>query len=139
MDVKECLEKGFLRKIRPDPKLLEKEFREAEFDLRKAKDAFDEKNYKWSIIMAYYSMFHAARSTLFALGLKEKRHFAIGVVLEDLVRQGKLEEIYVNYFNSAMESREGADYRYEYSSEIAKDILEMAEKFIRRMKAFKHP
>jgi len=42
--------------------------------LRKAKDAFDEKNYKWSIVMAYYSIFHAARSILFALGLKEKRH-----------------------------------------------------------------
>ncbi len=36
-----------------------------------------------------------------------------------------------------MEAREGADYRYEYSAEIAKDIIETAEKFIGRMKVFK--
>ncbi|MBW2981269.1 HEPN domain-containing protein [Candidatus Woesearchaeota archaeon] len=134
MDIKECLEKNFLAKTKPDKDLIEKEFSEAEYDLEKAKKAFEDEDYKWAIIKSYYCIFHAARAVLFKLGLKEKRHFAVGVVLEDLNKNGKLESKYVNEFNAAISSREDADYHYVYSKETAEYDLKIAQDFLERMK-----
>ena len=79
-------------------------------------------------------MFHTARAVLFKLGFREKKHFAISIVLEDLNKKGKLESKYLNDFNSALSSREDADYHYVYSEESAKHSLEIAEEFNERMK-----
>jgi uncharacterized protein (UPF0332 family) len=134
MNIRECLGKGYLKRIKPDKRLVKKELDESGYDLKRANDNLRKGDYKWSIIAGYYSMFHAARALLFSLGYKEKRHFAINIVLEDLVKKGKLESIHLDYFSSAMEAREGADYSYKYSKEIAEDILEYAKKFTSEMK-----
>lgn len=57
-------------------------------------------------------MFHATRAVLFSLGLKERRHFAIRVVLEDLNAKGKLESRSISNFSAALGAREDADYIY---------------------------
>ncbi|MEW5759206.1 MAG: HEPN domain-containing protein [Candidatus Thermoplasmatota archaeon] len=114
--------------------MIEKELKEAEYDLGRAKHAFEEEDYKWCIVKSYYSMFHASKAIVFSVGYKERRHFAIQVVLENLVKGGKLENIYTQYFSSAMSAREGVDYRYVYSGETAKEMLEIAKKFLARMK-----
>ena len=75
MDIRECLEKGYLIRIRPDKKLVEKEIEESRYDFERATDNLKKGDHKWSIIAGYYSMFHAARALLFSLGYKEKRHF----------------------------------------------------------------
>lgn len=134
MNIRECLEQRFLIKTKPAEDLIQKEFSEAEYDLEKAKKAFEDEDYKWSIVKSYYCMFHAARAVLFKIGLKEKRHFAIGVVLEDLNKQGKLESRHVNDFNAAVSSREDADYHYTYSKEIADYDLKIAYDFLERMR-----
>lgn len=134
MDIDYCLEKGFLVKIDIDEELVNKELREASYDLDKAGKALDDEDFKWAIIKAYYSMFHAARAVLFRLGLNEKKHFAVGVVLEDLNKKGKLESKFVNYFNAAVSSREDADYHYIYSKEIALYNVKIAEEFLTGMK-----
>ena len=134
MDIEDCLKEGFLRKVGIDKKLVEKEINEALYDFEKAEQAFESKDFKWAIVKSYYSMFHAARAVLFSLCYREKRHFAVQVVLEDLVKKGKLESLYLEYFSAAMEAREGADYRYQYSENVAGSILEYAEKFIASMK-----
>lgn len=134
MDIKTCLEQGFLKKIGIDNLLINKEIEESKYDLGKAEKAFDEKDFKWCIIKAYYSMFHAARAVLFKLGYMEKRHFAISVVLEDLNKKGKLESKYLNDFNAAISSREEADYHYTYSKEIAEHNLLIAKEFFSRLK-----
>ncbi len=134
MDVKQCLDEGFLIRIQRDPILIEKEFNEAEYDLNRSKRAFEENDFKWCIIKGYFSMFHAARAVLFSLGYRERRHFAIKVVLEDLVKKGKLKNIYLEYYSSAMSSRENADYRYTYFKENAEDVLVNAQKFLNRMR-----
>ena len=134
MDIKECLEKGYLVKIKAKEDLIKKEMEEAEYDFDKAKKAFDNEDYKWSIVMSYYTMFHAARALLFKLGFREKRHFAISVVLEELNKKGKIERKYINYFNAAISSREDADYRYTYSIRIAEDNLIIAEDFKEKIK-----
>ena len=102
MDVKTCMEKGYLKAIEPDEELVKKEMSEANYDFKGAEKAIAEKDFKWAIVKSYYAMFHAARAILFKLGLREKRHFAIVVALEELNRLGKLESKYVNDFNDAV-------------------------------------
>lgn len=134
MDINECLEKGFLKKIKPDEKLIKKEFDESKYDLGKAENAIQEEDFKWCIVKSYYSMFHASRAILFQVGYMEKRHFAISIVLEDLNKNGKLESKYVNDFNAAVSSREDADYHYTYSKGTAEHTLAIAKEFLNRMK-----
>lgn len=134
MDVEECLQEGFLRKIQVDKKLTQKELGESNYDLSRAKDALEENDFKWSIVKTYYSMFHAAKAVLFSLGLREKRHFAVGIVLERLSKKGKLQFKFINDYKGAMLSREDADYRYVHSKDTAEYLIDVAEEFIEKMK-----
>jgi len=134
MDVESCLREGFLQPIKVERDLIEKEFEEAKYDLGKAERAVEEDDFKWSIVKSYYSMFHAARAVLFSLGLKERRHFAIRIVLEDLNAKGKLESKFVSDFSAALGAREDADYRYTYSQETATYLLKAAGNFLTRVK-----
>lgn len=133
MDLKEALEKGYIIKEDPDPAIVKKELLEADYDLKKAKDSFRKSDYKWAIVQAYYAMFHSARAVLFWQGLREKRHFVIPVVLEQLSNEGKIEQTFIDDFKTAIFSREEADYHYGYSKETAILILQIAERFIQRM------
>jgi len=139
MDIEGCLREGFLQRVKVEPDLIGKELGEANYDLGKAGRAFEEGNFKWSIVMSYYSMFHAARAVMFSLGLKERRHFAIRVVLEDLNAKGKLESRFISDFSAALVAREDADYRYTYSQETAAYLLKAARDFVAKMKALAGP
>jgi len=134
MDINEALQKDFLARESIDPRLVAKELKEAEYDLMKTKESFQQKDFKWAIVKGYYAMFHAARAVLFRLGYREKRHFVVPVVLEELSKQGKLEGEYVTDLNAALYGREEADYHYGYSEETARQSVEMAENFVKRMK-----
>lgn len=134
MNISQAIEEKVLEKIQPDKKLVDKEFSESDYDFEKSQKAFEEEDYKWAIVKSYYSMFHSARGLLFKLGFKERRHFAINIVLEDLNRKGQLESIYLNDFKAAVSAREDADYHYDYSKESAKHILEIAEEFNDKMR-----
>jgi uncharacterized protein (UPF0332 family) len=134
MDIETCMQEGFLQRIEVEPDLIEKELGEAKYDIRKAERAFEDGDFKWSIVKSYYSMFHAARVVLFSLGFKERRHFAIRVVLENLNMKGKLESRFISDFSAALGAREDADYRYTYSQETAAYLLKAAGDFLVRMK-----
>jgi uncharacterized protein (UPF0332 family) len=77
MNIEECLREGYLRRMKPDKVLAEKEFKEAEYDLEKAKKCLMEEDYKWAAVMAYYCMFHSGKAVLFSLGYKEKKHIGV--------------------------------------------------------------
>ena len=134
MNIQGCLDKRHLIRIKPDKGLIMKEITEAEYDLNSAKNAMKSRDYKWAIVKGYYSMFHAARAVLFSLGYRERRHYAVQVVLEQLGKEGKLESVHLDYYSASMEARENADYRYSYSEATAGDIIGYAEKFLERMK-----
>ena len=53
---------------------VERELTEAKGDLDSAKKSLLESDFKWTIIKAYYSMFHACKSLLFSAGYVEKSH-----------------------------------------------------------------
>lgn len=134
MNIQDCINQGYLLNIKPDENLIRKEINESEYDLDKAENSLNEKDWKWTTIASYYSMFHLARAVLFKLGLREKKHFAIVLVLEELNKQGKLEMKYINQFEAAMTSREDADYHYTYSQTTAEHSLKTAKEFIQRLK-----
>ena len=134
MNVEECIRKGFLKRIKSGRDIVEKEFLESENDLAAASEELKKGGHKWSIVKSYYSMFHAARGVIFSMGLKERRHFAVHVVLEELVKKGKLQSIYPDYFAAAMEAREAADYRYVYSEAAAQRMRGNAEEFLAMMR-----
>lgn len=79
-------------------------------------------------------MFRAARAVLFSMRFKERRYFVIGIILERLSRDGKLESKYINDFRAATSSREDVDYRYIYSLDTATYLVNTAEEFLERMK-----
>ena len=78
-------------------------------------------------------MFHAAKAVLFLLGLKERSHYSVGEVLDALSNEGRLESSYVDDFKGAMSEREGADYHYRHSASTAREMVEIAPKFAKRM------
>ncbi len=134
MDIESCLREGFLGRVKVEADIVEKEIKEASYDLSRAERALKDGDFKWSIVKSYYSMFHAARAVLFSLGFKERRHFAIRVVLEDLSAKGRLESKFISDFSAALGAREDADYRYTYSQETAAYLLRAARDFLVRMK-----
>lgn len=134
MDIRECMEKGFLRRIEVDQELVRKELASAEYDLEAARHDLKRGDVKWAAVKSYYSVFHAARAVLYSLGYQEKAHFAIVAVLRELEKQGKLEAKFTLDFEACMESREDADYRLEYSQERAEASIGLADGFLGRMK-----
>lgn len=134
MDIRECIEKRWLLKEQPKKDVIEKELKEAEYDLKRAQNALKEKDYKWTIIMSYYGMFHSGKAICFKEGYREKKHLAVLIVLEDISKKGLLEEKFITYFKAAMSEREGADYRYSYSKEDAEELLTIALEFNARIK-----
>jgi len=137
MDLEELVKANYVQKIQPAQDLAEKEFHEADYDLGRAETAFQEKDYKWTIVKAYYAVFHSAKGIMFLMGFREKTHFAVGEFLDFLSKKGKLESRYVSDFKTCMGARQAADYDYEYSEIIANDIFEIAEEFVERMKKLK--
>ena len=136
MNIKDCLAKGYLKRIDPDFELASKEINEAKYDIEKAKKAFDDEDYKWCIIKAYYAMFHAAKAALFTSGYVEKRHIAVLIVLEEFEKEGRLSSISITDFKAAMTSREDADYHYSYSHKVAEQEIQAAIDFLDEIKGF---
>ena len=110
------------------------QFEQAILDLDSAEKSLENGGFKWSIVQSYYSMFNAARAVLFKLGFRDKKHYVIVSVLEELNKLGKLESNYVDDFKASMRSREDANYRATYSAETANFVLEIAKEFLNRMK-----
>lgn len=134
MDIEGLIEEGQIQKIKPSKELSEKEFVEADYDLRSAKAELEEEDYKWAIIKAYFAVFHSARGILFLMGYREKTHFAVGEVLDVLCSDGKLENRYVADFKASLSARQSADYHYDYSEERAIEMVELADEFVERMR-----
>lgn len=133
MNVKQLIAQGHLSKEPYDKRLVDKELQEAAYDLEMAQKTLEDDDYKWTTVKAYYAAFHASRAVLFTLGLREKKHFAISVVLDDLQRKGLLEKRFVDDFAELLTDREQADYHYSYSETDAKRDIALAEGFIERM------
>ncbi len=135
IEFKEAIAK---RRILPFPKgkhLVTKELKESGDDLKEAQDRFENEKYKYATIMAYYSIFHAARALVYSKCFREKSHYFLLVALKALfVEEGVLEQAMVRKMHDAMILREDADYHGEFSETGAEELIKSAEAFLEKAK-----
>jgi len=128
--------KGNIVQICIDSELIEKEIKEAYYDLKSAENSIENANYKWAIVQSYYSMFHAFRGLLFSRGYKEKSHTGLKYAIKSLfVDYGVINDNIFMDFGFAMKAREMADYSYIYDKEIAFNMLESNKKLINEVES----
>lgn len=133
IEFKRFLDERRLLKIVVDRKLVLKEIEAAEHDLKDAKETLDRNSHKWATIQGYYSMFHSARALLYSKGYREKSHYALLVALRELF-SNELENSFIRGFEDGMNLREEADYGLNFSEAGALDIIENAEKLLKKAK-----
>ena len=127
IDFKECVKRKKIIKYGFGREAVKKEIDSAIYDLERAKEDFKIGDFKWATIKAYYSTFHASRSLLFMKGYKERSHRCLLAFIEsyfpDLVVDLTL----------LMSLREEADYESHYSEESAKEAIELADDFLKKV------
>jgi uncharacterized protein (UPF0332 family) len=127
----DCLRRKRIREFSRGKTLVDKELRTAENDLADGRKSFDQQSYKWATIQSYYSMFHSARSLLYAKNYREKGHYCLIVSLRALyVEQRLLPVTLIESLLQAKRLREQADYYDEWSQAGAESLLNAAEKFL---------
>lgn len=60
LQFRRLLQERKLQRIQPKKDIVLREIKSVEYDIGKSKNSFEEEDYKWTIVQAYYSMFHAA-------------------------------------------------------------------------------
>ena len=75
MKLKDCYEKGLLKRMPRNWDIVEKTLEMAESDLLESESSFKSESYVWSSVQAYTSMLNLARAILFSDGIKEKSHY----------------------------------------------------------------
>ncbi|OFW32843.1 MAG: hypothetical protein A2074_05315 [Candidatus Aquicultor primus] len=115
--------------------LVSKELGLADSDLKFAHVSFEEGNYKWATIQAYYSMFHAGRALIYSRGYRERSHYCLNIALRTLfVEEGKFSVTLVEALQLGKTLRENADYYGEFSKEAAAQMIENAEELLETAK-----
>ena len=123
-----CISNRGLRKIPARTPNVFAEMKEAGRDLESAKRSLLESDYKWTIIKAYYSMFHAFRSLLFSTGYTEKSHDCLIAAIEELfTEKGLLPPAIITDIRNAKTAREAADYGLTYGQASAEGTVRDAE------------
>jgi len=90
---------------------------------------------KWTIIQAYYSMFHSARALIYSQGYRERSHYCLIEAIRTLfVEKRLLSYKLVEALQLGKTLRENADYYGEFSEEAAQEMLESANNFIETAK-----
>lgn len=136
MNVKDCLEKGLLKKESPSRSNAIKSLENASLKLGKAKKLLELEILDMAEVNCYSSMFHASRALLFRDGYREKSHYAIYIYLKEKYFD-KIEPRFLNELNTLrMERHEifyGLDEEKFDKKQIGKQLL-IAEDFIRSIR-----
>ena len=133
MNIKECLEKGLLRKENIDLEKAKKSMQIAEYKLERAKKLFELDIYDESVVNSYASMFHTCRVLLFKEGFTEKSHYALFIFIKDKYKD-KIEKKFINEFNNLRLERHEITYgldKFIVNKEETKQVLEIAEEFLK--------
>ena len=128
MTFQDCLNKGKLVVRKLDPSAIDAELAAAEYDIQKAEKDFEEGDFKWATVKAYYSAFHSARALLFWKGYSEKSHRCLLAFLEAFFPQLSHE------FSTLLMLRETADYDSNYSEATARKAIELSGAIIDKTK-----
>ncbi|MGE5472606.1 MAG: HEPN domain-containing protein [Ignavibacteriales bacterium] len=129
--IAELLEKGKLKRGTYSAEMCEKEYNIAKKDLESAKRSYEDENYKWATIQAYYAIFHGVRALIYKAGYREESHAALKLAFKELyIDTGLLsQDVYIT-LERGMNLREMADYKENYSQIGASNLIEMVVKGI---------
>jgi uncharacterized protein (UPF0332 family) len=134
-DVEGCFKERKLRKIRPDFIKSKKSLESAEVCLKEAEINLKNRALMSGLVMAYASMFHAARAVLYKDGVQEKSHHClIKYIHEKYAKKGMFPLHLINAMEAYKEERHSALYGFE-SEEIreeeVKEAIEVAKEIIK--------
>ena len=132
ISLKDCFDKGLIKKAEKSTNLAKKSLRQAEFFLEEASDLVDTKK-QISLLTLYNSFFHTARALLYNDGFKERSHFCIARYLEsEYINNNKIDSKFLHAFETVMSLRHTVQYSTD-KVEIEEDIVELinlCEEFI---------
>ena len=135
LDFQKCLENKKIKPFSKGKTLVSKELEIAREDWKTAKESLTKKNYKWSTIQSYYSMFHAARALLYNQGYRERSHYCLVLGIRELyVNKNLLSHTLVEALQLGKTLRENADYYGDFSQTGAQDMLDKAKEFLEKTK-----
>ncbi len=140
-EVERCFEERKLRKTRPDFIKSKKSLESAEACLKEAEINLKNRALISGLVMAYASMFHAARAVLYRDGVQEKSHHClIKYMNEKYARKGKFPLHLINAMEAYKEERHDALYGFESEEigeeeikeavEVAREIIEACKKLL---------
>lgn len=107
------LDKCFTGSKESPPRLIQKEpdldtaedhLAKAEMNIAAMELMFQNKFFDWTIVSAYYSMYHAALAALWAIGIDARSHECAVLAFERFyAKKGKVEGRYIGYLHRAKE------------------------------------
>lgn len=131
-NLKEAIEKRRIILFADGPKLAEKELQTAIEDLQDAKDVLGLGKVKLATVSAYYALFHASRALLYHKKYREKSHIQLARAIKALyIDTGLLPQEYYDNFVQALDLREMADYKSNFSQQGAERNIQTAEEAIK--------
>lgn len=134
-DYDDCLERGKIKPFSRGVTLSPKELEAAEADLKRAKKTFEDGDFKWTTVQVYYSMFHSARSLLYARNLREHSHYCLISAIKSLyVDTKKIPVKFLEGLQEAKNLREDADYYNRWSKQGCEKLLKLAQEFLMKAK-----
>ena len=137
MRLKDCYEKGLLRKRRPDPLKSKRAMELAKSDLDRAARLLKSEFFMESRLLSYTGMFQVARALLFKDGVFERSHACVVEYLrENYTKKHILDINYVNWLDSLRVERHETLYGLELidvSKEEAEDALGKGLKFVEKV------
>ena len=133
MNLEECFQRRLLRRDRPDTAKAERSLQVSAAKLEQAERSYSHQLYDACLVLAYTSMFHAARAVLFRDGIIEKSHVCLAEYLrQEYSKKGLISEGYVNSLDRMRTDRHEAIYGLETSvtGTLADHAINQCREFI---------
>lgn len=135
MNIKELSDKGLIKAQTLDIEEVKGSLSLAQRFLDRAKGNLEINFYDVAFLLAYNSMFHAARALLFKAGYKERSHFALIEAIRLLYKDDKDIQDFLNVLDSYRLTRHAIQYSGELSNELdAIQSVNDAEKLMKIVK-----
>lgn len=128
--------KGLLRKTFPSESKALKSLKKAERFLKIARLNFESDAYDGSVIMAYLSVFNAARSVLIKDGFRERSHACVSKYIEKYYVPKHLDKKHIMLFDRYRNLRHADQYDVGFiaTAEDAKNMMNFASEFIGKIR-----
>jgi uncharacterized protein (UPF0332 family) len=131
-----CKRKEKIVKEPVDPIVIDKERKDAEQDLKYAKEFFNDEDMRRAIQESYYAILHSLRGAVLTQGYRAKSQTCLRAAVEELfVKKGKLQANILPDVDFAFEIREGLESGVFftgplYSIEDAREMVTIAERIV---------